>query len=91
MYPRKVKTQGTCRKGGRGIPSDVTHQEVTSIKGQREVTGTVKAAVLQCDTECPEIVASIIYDTRPINFISTGYKLINWVIKSKRVYNVDSG
>ena len=48
-HPNKVKTQGTCSKEGRWIPIGVVQQEVTSIKFQRKVKVTVKAAVLQGD------------------------------------------
>ena len=50
-HPKKLKTQGTCRKGFRRIPCDAVQQEVASIKGQRSVIVTVKSAVLQGDTE----------------------------------------
>merc|ERR1740124_955466 len=53
-HPMKVKVQGVARKGGRGIPKQVIQLEVQSMKGQREVRGTVKAAVLQGDS-CPNL------------------------------------
>ena len=56
MHPYKLKTQGSCSKGCKGIPCDSVHQKVTSIKGQRAVIVMVKPAVLQGDTECPNIV-----------------------------------
>ena len=64
---------------------------MTSIKGQITVRGTVKEAVLQGDTECPDLVASSIYDKGPIHFLRLGCNLIKWVIKSNKVYNVYSG
>ena len=50
----------------------------------------MKAAVLPGDTQCPDLVDSSIYDTRPVHFLSMGCNSIKWVIKSKRVYSVDS-
>ena len=91
MHPKKVKTLGTCRKGRRRIPSDVVQHEETRIKGNREVRGTVKASVLQGDKYCPNLVAYSIYDTRPVHFLSMVCNSIKWIIKSNKVYNLDSG
>ena len=92
MHPKKVNTQVTFRKGGRVIPCDIVlQQEVTSIKGQREVRVMVKSAVLHSDTECPNIGASNIYGKRTVHFLSVVCNSIKWVIKSKKLYSVDSG
>ena len=69
-HPMKVKVQGVARKGGRGIPPQVLQDEVKSLKGQREVRGTVRAAVLQGDTGCPNLVVLSIYDTKLVHFLS---------------------
>ena len=90
-HSRKIKTQVTLKKGGVGIPRAVVHQEVTNIKGQIEVIGTIKESVLKGSTECPDIVASSIYDTITVHSLSMGCNLIKWVIKSNKVYNLDSG
>ena len=91
LHPMKVKTQGTCRVWGRGIPSNVIQKEVKSKEGQRQVRGIVKAAVLQDDPDCPDLVASSIYDARPVHLLSMGCNEIKWISKMKNVYNVDTG
>ena len=48
-------------------------------------------AVIQGDKECPDIVASIIYDTKPVHFLSMVYTGIKLVEKIRKVYNVDTG
>ena len=69
---------------------NIKGKEWTSIKVQRLVRGTVKLDVLQGEKECPDIVALRIYNTIFINFLSMGLNSIEWVIKSKKVCNVDS-
>ena len=63
---------------------------MTSIKGQIEVIETVKADVLQGDIDCPGVVASRIYDTIPVHFLSMRCNLIKWFFKSNKLYKVDS-
>ena len=79
------------QEGGGGYQIDVVKQEVTRKKDKISSRRTTKAAMLQGDTECPDLVDSSIYDTRPVHFLSMGCNSIKWVIKSKRVYSVDSG
>ena len=53
--------------------------------------GNGKAAVVQDDPECPELVASSVYDSRPVHLLSMGCNEIKWIEKTKYVYNVDTG
>ena len=69
-HPRKVLCHGVARKSGRGIPPSVLQEEVKNITQQRDVRGTVKAAVLEGDLGCPNLVASSVYDTKPVHYLS---------------------
>jgi hypothetical protein len=53
--------------------------------------GTVKAAVLKGDAECPNLMATSIYDTKPVHFLSTICEYIKWIMKERSVFNVDTG
>ena len=70
VHKKKVKVHGVTRKGMRGIPSCVKQEEIKSREGQLQVRGTVKAAVLVGDDDCPDLVASSVYDTKPVHFLS---------------------
>ena len=59
-YEKKVMVSGVARKGMRGITAVVKQEEVKNRKKQIQVRGTVKAAVLQGDKECPDLVTSSI-------------------------------
>ena len=70
IHKRKVMVHGVTRKGIRGIPQYFKQEEFKSRKGQLEVRGTVKTTVLRDDTDCPNLVASSVYDTKPVHFLS---------------------
>ena len=53
--------------------------------------GTVKAAVLEGGPECPNLVASSVYDAKPVHYLSMVSEEIKWVEIVKDCYNVDSG
>ena len=92
IHPMKINVQGVKRKGGRGIPEQVVQLEVKSMKDQREIRGeAIKISVLQGDDDCPDLVTSIIYDTKPVHFLSMVCNDLQWVTKTRYVYNVDSG
>ena len=75
----------------RGIPKHVVQQEVKNRKKQISVRGTVKAAVLEGDPKFLNLVASSVYDAKPVHYLSMVYGEVKWVEVNKDVYNVDSG
>ncbi len=82
---------GVARKSGRGVPKCIIQDEVTNKNLQAQVWGTIKAAVLEGDTECPNIVAFSVYDTKPVNFLSTACTSLQWKEKTKKVYDKEAG
>lgn len=87
----KVLVHGVTRKGGRGIPECVHQLEVKNRTAIAQVRGTVKVAKLEGDDSCPHLIASSIYDTKPVHYLSMVSDKVEWVVKEKPVYNVDSG
>jgi hypothetical protein len=85
-HKNQVLIEGVGRKSGRGVPLHVIQEEV---KRQHEGTtrGTVKAAVLKGDPNCPDFVSVSVYDTKPVHFISMVTDCIKWVTKSRKVWN----
>ena len=70
-HTNKVLCHGVTRKAGRGIPESVLQEEVLNPTAQRAVRGTVEAAVLEGDLDCPNLVASSVYDsTKPVHYLS---------------------
>ena len=91
MHKNKVLVHGVTRKGKRGLPDCVIQLEEKTRQEQINIRGTVKAAVLKGDPDCPNLVASSVYDTKPVHYLSMVSTCLTWVLKEKDVYNVDSG
>ena len=90
-HPRKVLCHGVTRLGMRGIPPSVQQKEVKNRKEQISVRGTVKAAVLEGDDGCPNLIASSVYDAKPVHYLSMVSNELKWMVVKKDCYNVDSG
>ena len=84
-HPRKVLFHGVARKAGRGVPKCVLQAEQQSADDQRAVRGTVKSAVLVGDPDCPNLVASYVYDSKPVHYLSMVSSSIEWTAKEKNV------
>lgn len=90
-HERKVLIAGVTRKSGRGVPLSVLQEELVRKKEQEAVRGTVKVSVLKNDPGCPDLIAASVYDTKPVHFISMIAECIQWIVKERLVYNVDTG
>ena len=89
-HPKKVLVHGVTRKGGRGIPSCVQQEEVKTRTAVQKVWGTVKVAKLEGDPDCMCLVASNVYDTKPVHYLSMVSDKIEWIVKEKPVFNVET-
>ena len=89
-HRNKVLVHGVTRKWGWGIPSCVLQEEIKNKKAQILVRGTVKAAKLVGNPGCPHLVALLVYDTRPVHYLSMVSDSIRWVEKVRKVFNVDT-
>ncbi|GFH49623.1 hypothetical protein CTEN210_06099 [Chaetoceros tenuissimus] len=89
-HPKCVLVHGVTRKSGRGIPECVFQREEIKRVDQLKVRGTVKAAVVMGDPGCPNLIASSVYDTKPVHYLSMVTEELKWIIKERSVYNVDT-
>ena len=64
--------------------------EKINEKNQLKVRGTAKTAVLEGGEECPNKIASWVYDSQPVHYLSINSEDVKRVGKSKEVYNVDT-
>jgi hypothetical protein len=86
----RVLINGVTRTGMRGLPQSIIQAPQTSRKAAMSVRGTVKAAVLLGDMQCPALLATSVYDTKPVHFLSTVCEKIKWMVKERQVFNVDT-
>jgi len=89
-HKNSVLVHGVTRKWGRGIPDCVLQEEVINRNAQIAVRGTVKAAKLVGDPDCPNLIASSVYDTKPVHYLSMVSKSIKWKKLERKVFNVET-
>jgi len=93
QHKKKVLVEGVARVGGRGVPHEIIQNEVTTKAAINATKGTVKAAVLDdCPplVNCPLVCASV-YDTKPVHFLSTCCTKVDWVTKTRKTWDHESG
>jgi hypothetical protein len=90
LHLRKVLCHGILRKGGRGVPKCIIQEEVKDRNKQIAVRGTVKAAHLQGDNVVKFLLASSVYDTKPVHYLSMVSVKLEWVVVENKFYNVDT-
>ena len=89
-HDKKIRISGPTRKSGRGLPKCVIQEGKKYPSEISAVCGTVKATVLDGDTEVPDLVAVSYYDQKPVHFLSTIYESITWIECTKKIYCVES-
>ena len=50
----------------------------------------MKAAVLRGNPNCPNLVATSVYDTKPVHFLSMVCQSIKWVVLTRLVFNLET-
>ena len=89
MHPQRILLYGIARKSGRRLPVSVVQEEKATKSKQKKVRGTVKAAKLTGDPDCPNLLAVSVYDTKPVHFLSAAAESIKWREKKREVYNCE--
>ena len=88
-HKNKIQISGLTCKSGRGLPKYVVQEEKTSPADVHADQGTVKGAVLEGESEIPDLVAMSYYDQKPVHFLSTICESIKWIQCEKPVYCVE--
>ena len=67
-HSKKIKLHGVTRKSGQGLPDCVLQEEVQNKAYQEKIRGTVCAAELVGDIDCPSLIYLLVYDKKPVHF-----------------------
>ena len=76
-HPKRVRLFGVVQKAMHGLPKCIYQEEQKIKEKLLMVRGTVKAAVLKGDKQCPDLVAASVYDTKPVHFLLMACKKMN--------------
>ena len=90
-HPCKIKLHRVTRRGGWGLPLSIIQDEVKNKEEQNMVRGTVKAAELVGNLSCKSLLAILVYDTKPVHFLTMAAKRIYWEEKIREVWDKNSG
>ena len=86
-HNKKINLHGVTRKSGRGLPEYILQEEVSNKKYQEKFRGTVRAAELIGDKYFPSLITVLVYDTKPIHFLTMATESIFWDEKSRYVFD----
>ena len=75
----------------RGITSRITKEELKSKKAQIETRGTSNESVMEGYPKLINLIEDIKYDTTPVHNINMVSEYLNWVVKEKECFNVETG
>lgn len=89
-HPMKVLVAGVTRGGLRGVPECIKMVEMDTPAERALVRGTVKAAVLRGDRDCPDLLAVAVYDQKPVYFLSMCAVEARWIVKERKVFDKQS-
>ena len=84
---QEVVTHGMCRVDGRGLPKSINLKEERTEILKARACDKVKSTVLKGDPQVKYMIAFLVYNTKPVHFISTATKSLKWTEKKKIVYN----
>ena len=86
LYLTKCMAHGVARNSGRGFCADIIQSKEKCKKKAELLRGTTKAARLLNCKECPDLLSVSIYDTKPVNMLSTVKSDVSWVEKTGKVW-----
>ena len=86
LYREHTLAHGVVRTHGRGLPDAVIQREEKNVKRAESLRGTTKAARMQNNPACPDILAVSVYDTKPVHMLSTVAESVVWTKKTRKVW-----
>jgi len=87
LYRERTLAHGVVRTHGRGLPDAVIQREEKNVKRAESLRGTTKAARMQNNPACPDILAMSVYDTKPVHMLSTVAESVVWTKKTRKVWD----
>jgi hypothetical protein len=86
LYREHALAHGVARTHGRGLPDAVIQREEKNVKRVESLRGTTKAARMDNNPACPDILAVSVYYTTPVHMLSTVVESVVWTKKTRMVW-----
>jgi hypothetical protein len=85
LYQVKALAHGVARAHGRGLPLAIVQKEEKNVAWAEQLRGTTKVARMVDNRNCPDLLASSVYDTKPVHVLSMALECVEWNVKQKKV------
>ena len=83
-------TLSVAQKTGHGLPWCIMQEEKKNANEHKVVRGTTKAAKFEGNPDFLNLIAFLVYDTKPVHFLSTACTGLNWTEKKKKVFDKEA-
>ncbi len=87
LYLAKALAHGVVRTTVRGLPPSVRQLKEKNVKEAQKVRGCTAAARLVNLSDCPDLFAISVYDTKPVHMLSAVEESMYWVLKTRKVWS----
>jgi len=85
LYQAKALAHSVARAHGRGLPLAIVQKEEKNVACAEQLRGTTKVARMVDNRNCPDLLASSVYDTKPVHVLSMALECVEWNVKQKKV------
>ncbi len=84
LYQAEALVHGVARTNSHGVSSSIIQKE-EKILAQAELhQGTIKEARMKDCQNSPDLLATSIYDTKPVHLLSTALDCVKWNVTQKK-------
>ena len=87
LSKNQVMIHGVTKNHQKGVPKIIQQNEVQNETLMLQQKGTVKVAVLNGDPDIKPMIAISYYDSKPIYFLSTVVRNVEWIELARRCFN----
>ena len=87
LYLAKAPGHEVVCISGSGLSPSVQQLKKKNIKEAQNLRGRTAAARLVNSPECPNLLACLVYDTKPMHMQMTVEESILWVVKKRRIWS----
>ena len=87
LYQVEALAYGVAQTHGCGLPELVIQKEEPNAKKAEKLQGTTKVARLVDHPTCPDILAVLTYDIKPVHLLSTAVESVKWIMNKRKVWD----
>jgi hypothetical protein len=83
LYMAECLAHGVVRTNGRGFPPSIIQKEAKEFENGRVDEGDNKGGTAHWLGKCPDLLAMLLYNTKPVHLLSTMAQEMRWMVKQQ--------